>query len=479
MLFNSLLFPFFFFVVYGLYLVLNHRRQNLLLLAASYVFYAAWDWRFLSLLALSTIVDFHCGRKIDSASPSAAPQNQRRHYLILSLFTNLSLLATFKYYDFFVSNLQDLLRTIGVDSNLETLQIVVPVGISFYTFQTLSYSLDIYRRRISSVDRISDFALFVAFFPQLVAGPIERARTLLPQLMEPRRITVEDLRMGCWLVLFGYFMKVYVADNLAFAVDYTYSKEGHVPSAEVLSATYAFAFQIFGDFAGYSSIAIGISRLMGIRLMTNFRFPYFVTNPQEFWKHWHISLSTWLRDYLYISLGGNKNGTFATYRNLFVTMFLGGIWHGAAWNFVLWGIYQGGILIVHRLAHGRLMFLSIGSAPIRWLVNLVLVVFMFHVTCYGWLLFRARSGQQIIDLSTSLVLEWPRFADPVPLYNLKSLLVFAGPLVIIQLFGLARGDDAIITRLPKWALAAIYTLMIGLTVLFGEFGSNEFIYFQF
>jgi D-alanyl-lipoteichoic acid acyltransferase DltB (MBOAT superfamily) len=474
LLFNSVIFVAFFAVVYGLYRSLPHRAQNLMLLVASYVFYGSWDWRFLSLIWISTIVDFFCGRAIyDSAGTRA-----RRGYLALSVVTNLALLGFFKYCNFFSENLQALAGLFGLTLDRLTLEVILPVGISFYTFQTLSYSIDIYRGELKPERRFLDFALFVAFFPQLVAGPIERARRLLPQIREPRRILAADVESGLWFVFWGFFLKIFVADNLAPIVNVTFRDAATVEGAQVLVAVYAFAFQIFGDFAGYSSIAIGIGKLMGFHLMTNFRFPYFVTNPRDFWRNWHISLSTWLRDYLYIPLGGSRGSRFMIYRNLFLTMLLGGLWHGAAWTFVLWGAYQGAILMIHRVATRHAATEPVVGGPLAWTIRALRILFMFQVTCLGWLIFRAESMTQLGRLLNAV------FTDLGPpsratVYYAAQLFFYTWLMVLVQLLQRWSRDKRGLLRLPGWIRVPVAVAMFYSLLVWGAFGGQEFIYFQF
>src|SRR5262245_51261306 len=344
MVFNSLHFIWFFVVVYGAYRLLPHRAQNWLLLAASYYFYAAWDWRFLGLLLGSTIVDYSCALALARTEVPV----RRRLLLCLSLGFNLTMLGFFKYFNFFADNLHIVFGALGWNLDFVTLRVLLPVGISFYTFVTMSYVIDVYRREIPPTRDLVDFAVFVAFFPHLVAGPILRASRLLSQIDAPRVITRDQVRDGLWLITWGYFQKIFVADHLAGVVNGVFDPAAHPPGINVLLGTYAFAFQIYGDFAGYSNIARGTSKLMGIELVENFRFPYLVRTPQAFWRNWHISLSTWLRDYLYIPLGGNRGSAWQTNRNLLLTMVLGGLWHGAAWTFVLWGLYHGLLLVAFR-----------------------------------------------------------------------------------------------------------------------------------
>lgn len=359
MLFNSYTFLAFYAVVYLSYLLIRHRRaQNLLLLAASYVFYAAWDPRFLSLILLSTLVDYVAAIRIESLSHVDAvsssrgrmpPGRSRLCWLLASLVTNLGVLAAFKYLGFASESLGEILGWVGLQASFPLMQIILPVGISFYTFQTLSYTIDVYRRRIPAERDLFDFALFVAFFPQLVAGPIERAAHFLPQIKRARQIRRTDLGIGLQFVLVGYFAKVVVADSVAPIVDQVFANPQRYSGAVVWSGAVGFAAQIYGDFLGYSLIARGISRWMGFRLVSNFRQPYLATSPRDFWHRWHRSLSFWLRRYVYFELGGSRCGALATYRNLLVTMVLGGLWHGAAWSFVLWGLYHGMLLVIEHV----------------------------------------------------------------------------------------------------------------------------------
>ncbi len=470
MVFNSLVFLAFFAIVYALYAGLPHRAQNRMLLLASYVFYGSWDWRFLSLILASTALDYVCALRIeDSATPRG-----RRFWLGASIAGNLGILGFFKYWGFFTENLRALLAWLGVDASIPVLNVILPVGISFYTFQTMSYTLDVYRGEMSAHRGFLDFALYVSFFPQLVAGPIERARRLLPQVLTPRRISRERSIEGLWLVLWGYFLKCFVADNLAPIADGVFSENPPAHAGMVLAGLYAFAFQIFGDFAGYSAIAIGVAKTMGFELMTNFRQPYLVTNPREFWQHWHISLSTFLRDYLYVPLGGSRGSALATARNLSVTMLLGGLWHGAAWNFVAWGAYHGGLLAIHRLWK-RLR----GARPAPGaVVHAVQIVAMFHLTCLGWLLFRATSLGQAADLlGTLLSGPWQMSREAARAFS--EVAFFAAPVVLVQGLERLRDDVPVFVRLPEPVRVATAVLLVEALLVWGAFGGKEFIYFQF
>jgi D-alanyl-lipoteichoic acid acyltransferase DltB (MBOAT superfamily) len=473
MVFNSLHFLWFFVVVYALYRVLPHRAQNWLLLVASYYFYAAWDWRFLGLLLASTMVDYSCARLIERTSEV----RRRRWLLVLSLAFNLTLLGFFKYFNFFADNLHTVFGALGWRLDFVTLRVLLPVGISFYTFVTMSYVIDVYRREIPATRNLVDFAVFVAYFPHLVAGPILRASRLLPQIHNPRTITSDQMRDGAWLVAWGFLQKVFVADNLAGVADAVFQPGTHHSGINVLVGVYAFAFQIYGDFAGYSNIARGISKLMGIELLENFRFPYFVRTPQEFWRNWHISLSTWLRDYLYIPLGGNRGTWWQTDRNLLITMVLGGLWHGAAWTFMLWGVYHGVLLIAYRSAARTAVVREwlLGPSPLARVAGWAV---MFHFTCYGWLIFRARSVSELRNLTGSLLFDFaPSSVDIQGL--LGPLLLYTTPLLVVHACEAYFDDVLVVRRLPIGVRYSVYAATFYLTMLFGNFGGSDFIYFQF
>jgi D-alanyl-lipoteichoic acid acyltransferase DltB (MBOAT superfamily) len=473
MLFNSFIFWAFFALVFSLYWKASHRWQNLLLLAASYVFYGYWDWRFLFLLAASTTVDFFAGLGLGRAKRPGI----RRLYLTLSVLTNLGALGFFKYYDFFATEFARLLQSIGFQADVRLLGIILPVGISFYTFQSLSYTIDVYRRKVQPIHQLTDFALYVSFFPQLVAGPIERASRLLPQVQSIRRFDVRAASEGLILISCGLFKKLIVADNLAAIVNRAYSlPPADVSAPEILVGTYAFAFQIYADFSGYSDIARGLAKLLGFELMVNFKHPYVATNPAEFWHRWHISLSTWLRDYLYIPLGGSRSGPLMTYRNLLLTMLLGGLWHGAAWNFVLWGAFHGLLLSIHRLWDRRTS--GDGRTPHpNALIRGLKIIGMFHVTCYGWLLFRAQSLDQVVDMTRQLFVNWDALPVVTPLLMLTVL--FALPVIIGHMFEVRseKLDRLLSKRL--WPLPLFHTAVIVTLIIFGSQFSHVFIYFQF
>ena len=472
MLFNSLGFAFFLASVLGAYALLQRRGQNRLLLIASYVFYGLWDPRFLGLILLSTVVDYAVALRIHTT-----PEPRRRkRWLLLSLGTNLGILGLFKYLGFFAEGLTALAGVAGFELEPWALDVVLPVGISFYTFQTLSYTIDVYRGSLEPTRGFLDFALFVAFFPQLVAGPIERASRLLPQVLGERRVTWEGVGSGSWLVLWGTFKKAVIADNLAPLVDAVYAPDAFATAGEIWVATLAFAVQIYCDFSGYTDVARGVARLLGFELMLNFNLPYLATSPADFWRRWHISLSTWLRDYLYVPLGGNRGGRARTYRNLLLTMLLGGLWHGAAWTFVLWGAYHGVLLMVHRAARPWLERLAPQGRAANALWWGLRVAVMFQLTLFGWLLFRAESWAVLERLATSAVDRpgWGGAGDWV-----RPLVILCLPLVVMQVWQAWRKDLEVVLRAPLVARAGIYAGLFLLLVAMGEDFGTPFLYFQF
>ncbi|HTL48638.1 MAG TPA: MBOAT family protein [Verrucomicrobiae bacterium] len=466
MLFNSSVFAVFFLLVYTLYLLLrkNLKAQNFLLAVSSAVFYGWWDWRFLALMYFTVTVDYVMARAI-AGSPE---EGKRKLFLAASVGLNLLVLGVFKYFNFFLGSLSKAAHAFGASLNFPFFQIVLPVGISFYTFQSISYVVDVYRKDIEASKSFLDFAAFVTFFPQLVAGPIERASHLLPQMQRPRALRLESFYEGSYLIFIGLFKKVYVADNLAHLVDRTFSGPPY-GSATVILSLYAFAFQIYCDFSGYSDIARGLGKCMGFDIMQNFNLPYFSWNPREFWSRWHISLSTWLRDYLYIPLGGNRKGTFRTCRNLALTMLLGGLWHGARGTFVIWGAYHAFLLIAHRLASGRMPKLP----------DAVKALVFFHLVCLGWLFFRANSIGQIGQMLAALVSSPPDFFAYGPRLVLAETAAFTALLFAMEAFQNAKKDPLAVFHMPLVPRALLYTFIFYSLATFGVTGGKEFIYFRF
>jgi len=470
MLFNSYIFWVFFAVVIVAYRRCNLHWQNRMLLVASYVFYGTWNWRFLFLLAGTTLMDYFVGLGI-FAAPA---QRRKKGYLLISVCANLLLLGFFKYYGFFSHELMGALGNIGIHASLPVLNVVLPVGISFYTFQELSYTIDVYRGRTTPVRNLLDFGLYVSFFPQLVAGPIERSDHLIPQLLRARRREPDDFSTGLYLALAGLFRKVVIADNMAAVANAVFSrKTDQLSGAECLMGLYAFSLQIYGDFSGYSSIAQGIARWMGIRLMDNFRMPYLAVSPSDFWHRWHISLSTWLRDYLYIPLGGNRGGEWKTYRNLMLTMAIGGLWHGANWTFISWGVYHGLLLCLWRpFERGK----PKEGAP-NPLIRLLKMAVMFHLVCIGWLMFRAESMTQAWDFLARIATDF-RWT-PAAGYMLGLMVFLAGPLLLYEIWMERRKDLLALVNVHWLARGLAYSYLTWMLLVFPAEAAHEFIYFQF
>jgi alginate O-acetyltransferase complex protein AlgI len=466
MLFNSFDFVLFLPAVFLLYwLAGNLRLQNALLVVASYVFYGWWDWRFLGLIFFSSLVDFLVGRGLGRTD---VPRH-RKALLWTSVGVNLGLLGFFKYYNFFLDSFAGAFSFFGYTLQARGLDIVLPVGISFYTFQTLSYSIDVYRRRLEPTRDAVAFFAFVSFFPQLVAGPIERASHLLPQFAAPRRFLYKNVAAGAKLVLWGFFLKLVVADRAALYVNAIYN---HVPQHDGLSfmaATVLFAFQIYGDFAGYSLIAIGTARFFDIDIMTNFNRPYFAASIREFWSRWHISLSTWFRDYLYIPLGGNRVARPRWLFNLFVTFLVSGLWHGASWTFVAWGALNGLYMIAEALFF-------------RKIPRLLSIAFTFVLVNIAWVFFRADTLPEAFHILRTMALHPGRLyigtGDDVtaPAYAALAVALLLFVEVRREFFAgrfrITQHPNAFV-RLGAYALLAFVILYIGV------FGESQFIYFQF
>jgi D-alanyl-lipoteichoic acid acyltransferase DltB (MBOAT superfamily) len=472
-LFNSYTFLVFFAIVYLCYLATQRsvRLQNALLLVASYVFYGAWDWRFLGLILLSTAVDFIAASRIEDASTST----ERRTWLTVSVIANLGVLAFFKYLDFALDSFRELAGLVGLEISQRSLGIILPVGISFYTFQTLAYTIDVYRRRIPACRDPLGFALFVAFFPQLVAGPIERATHLLPQMLRPRTIRRVDMAIGLQFVVVGYFLKVVLADSVGPLVDQYYANPQRYAGSIAWIANLGFAVQIYGDFAGYTLIARGTSRWMGFRLMSNFRQPYLAISPRDFWSRWHRTLSLWLRRYLYFELGGSRFGFRKTCRNLMLTMLLGGLWHGASWNFVLWGLFHGSILVIEHAWRAR-SSRAAETGDVGLGRRCLQTVGMFVLTLFGWTLFRAESAAQIGQVLASMFstpfmdVRTMAFAQPIAL-SLALILV-------LDVWQERSGSELVLLRAPRGVRVTIYTMML-LSVIAVGFRPVTFLYFQF
>lgn len=465
MLFNSLIFLQFFglFVLCYITFGTGVRQRNLILLIASYVFYGWWDARFLLLLLVSSGVDFFVGLKLgDHEDPRL-----RKRWVTVSMVSNLGILGFFKYFNFFHDSLSGFLNSLGMQADPFTLQVILPVGISFYTFQSMSYSIDIYRGKLKPTRDWMQFFVYVAFFPQLVAGPIERASSLLSQFNEKRKVNPVWIREGTWLVIWGFFKKVVLADNFSPLVEMAYHPD-QTSGPVIFLGTLAFALQIYCDFSGYTDIARGLSRWLGFDLRLNFNLPYFACDLREFWQRWHISLSTWLRDYLYIPLGGNRGSRAKTIRNLMITLLLGGLWHGAEWLFVVWGLWHGFGLVCLLLWQQHRYY--------RQLPSIVGWAGTFAWILYGWLLFRATSMEEAARMTMNLA------NGQVPFWFthfVHALLVFSVPLIGMQAWQAYKKDLMFPLKWRAWNLYALEGGMLYLIVLFWQKEGSPFIYFQF
>ena len=470
MLFNSIEYLIFLPIVFIIYWLLknSYKNQNILLLISSYVFYGWWDYRFLSLIIFSSFLDYFVGQKIEEA----IGEKRKKRWLLVSLCSNLGLLGVFKYYNFFADSFASTMSTIGWEVNDLTLNIILPVGISFYTFQTLSYSIDIYRNQIKASRDIVGFFTFVSLFPQLVAGPIERASNLIPQIEKKRDLNVTLLKTGVFQIFIGLFRKVAIADNLGVYVDSVYGNYEIHNSSTLVVATVFYAFQIYFDFSGYSDIAIGSAKLFGFNFNRNFNFPYFSRTLTEFWRRWHMSLSFWLRDYLYISLGGNRKGIAITYRNLLLTMLIGGLWHGSSWNFVIWGGIHGLFLSLEKYTFSALKIKTFNAFG---------YIYTFVVVLISWIFFRApdlKSAASITYDFFNFNNYGSLFIGDINAFVNALLLLSVGILIDLKIF---RSDVTLEdygVRFSSLKLSIIVSVIILMLCLFYSTAEN-FIYFQF
>lgn len=480
MLFNTLEFLFFFPMVLAAYYLIPHRYRWILLLIASYYFYMCWNYRYIILIAASTLIDYFA-----ALGMGRTPQKPiRRLLLITSLTANLGMLFFFKYFDFFTGSVNSLFAEFNIFYNMPGFDVLLPVGISFYTFQTLSYTIDVYNGKRPPEKHLGVFAVYVSYFPQLVAGPIERSTTLMPQFFEKHKLKYQNIRDGLMLMTWGLFKKVVIADRLAEYVNQVYNNPTDFGGGQSIIATLFFSIQIYCDFSGYSDIAIGLSRMMGIKLMTNFRRPYFAANIREFWQRWHISLSTWFRDYVYIPLGGNRTVKWRWYYNLFITFTVSGLWHGANWTFIIWGAL-----------HGIYLLVAIETGPLRKKLNSLLrldqnpavfktlqVLTTFVLVYISWIFFRANSitdaGLIIKNMFNPAYIQAPLNLFHFPI-DMALSWIFIGLLIIVDFsqenWSLTQ-RLARTTRAGKWAL---YTLLTGTIILLGKFEQVDFLYFQF
>ena len=476
MSFNSLEFLVFLVIVFLVYWKLNHKSQNIFLVVASYVFYGWWDWRFLFLLLASTFIDFFVGLAINVTES----QSRRRVFLIASILANLGILGFFKYYDFFVTSLQQALASIGLQtSSLTTLGIILPVGISFYTFQTMSYAIEIYQKKIQPTRSFLEFMGFVSFFPQLVAGPIERASNLLGQFKENRVFNYHLAIDGCRQMLWGFFKKIVIADNLAGIVDNIYGSAFSVSGWQLALATFFFAFQVYCDFSGYSDIALGTARLFGFHLTRNFNFPYFSKNIIQFWQRWHITLSSWLKDFVFMPLSrwGRHQLTLVRYaRNIVITFALSGLWHGANWTFVFWGVLHGLYAVPYAILKTRTRYQKTEETK-SGLKDIHQILFTFLLVLVGWVFFRAENITQAFYVFKKIFLDLPNLPSLSELYPKRLLLI--GAFILVEWFQRNKEHALRLDNFPKWGRLSIYYFIIILILSLGNFNYIPFIYFQF
>jgi alginate O-acetyltransferase complex protein AlgI len=478
-LFNSFEFLLFLPIVFTLYwFVFNKslRLQNLLLLVASYFFYGWWSWKFMLLLALSTFLDYMYGFYV--ASPN---RKKAKAFLWLSIINNLGILGIFKYYNFFANQFQHGLELLGLHINPVLIHIALPIGISFYTFHGMSYVFDIYRGKQKPVSNFEDYAVFVSFFPLLVAGPIERAGHLLPQVQNSRFFSYAQAVEGCRLMLWGMFKKVVIADNLAVTVDTIFNNYKDHNGISLILGAIAFSFQIYGDFSGYSDIALGTAKLFGFELLSNFKYPYFSRDIAEFWRRWHISLSSWFRDYLYIPLGGSRLGKLKAVRNTFFIFLVSGFWHGASWNFIVWGgIHACGFLPLLLLNRNRINVSDVVAQNRKYptFKELCQMVATFGFVTFAWIFFRAHGMAQAIGYLKQIFVSIYQHPEQIlSLPSGKGVFIYIIPIIVVDWW--LRRNERILKR-PVLRLF-IYSLMT-LTIIYYLFSKDEsssFIYFQF
>jgi len=473
MLFNSYIFVGFFLGIYLFYLLLRkqYKAQNILLLIGSYAFYAYFDWRLLSILIGCTLINYFLAIVIQGSSSIG----RRKLLLAMSLVANLSMLGFFKYFNFFADNVVHFLNLVGLHPGEVTLKILLPLGISYYSFMALGYMIDVYRKKLPATRNLLNFALFMSFFPYIASGPIGRAPDLLPQFASPRKINVQHIDTGILLVVWGYFQKMVIADNLGILADRIFNGYTQYQGLDVVIGILAFTVQIYCDFSGYTDIARGIAKLMGFDLMVNFRLPYFALNPRDFWLRWHISLSSWLRDYLYIPLGGDRMGQGRTYLNLGLTMVLCGLWHGAAWTYIIWGAYHGLALIMHRLFERSRALKARWVGKLRGVLVPLQMAGMFAVVAFGWLIFRCTSLDQL-----SYMIRHAGLRLSANSLNFGyDLFFFSLPLILVSLYQYFSGNLLAIQKLNPWIRIPIYSFFMVGIIVFGVRQSMEFIYFRF
>lgn len=473
MLFNSIQFLIFFVVITAAYFSIPHRFRWFLLLGASCVFYAAFIPVYILILFGTIIIDYIAGIQIEQADGK-----RRKAFLIISIVANVGVLAVFKYYNFFIDNVNYVLQQLHITANgLAYLSIALPIGLSFHTFQAMSYTIEVYRGSVPAERHFGIYALYVMFYPQLVAGPIERPQAIIHQFYEEKEFDFERVVVGLERILWGLFKKVVVSDLLSIYVNSIYNNYQSNTGFTLLVATYAFAFQIYCDFSGYSDIALGTAQVMGFDLMENFNLPYFSKSITEFWRRWHISLSSWLRDYLYISLGGNRKGVFNTYRNLMLTMLLGGLWHGASWNFVIWGFLNGTYLSVEKWLGIEVK----GSAQYSLPRKIIRIFLTFNLVCLTWIFFRASSFKQAIYIIKNIFNSerfWNLRIQDTGIFS--SMMLGLVLLLVFEYTYLRKHRIADITPDKGWYKPMLFSIVLLFAIIgFGVSGNDQFIYFQF
>jgi len=522
MIFNSLIFLVFIGIFLPIYFGLKGKSRLIFTLLASYFFYGWWDWRFLSLIVFSTGVDYVIGLKLGQTEK----KQQRKQLLIASMVVNLGFLGFFKYFNFFIDSFKDLMHQIGFFANFDTLNIILPVGISFYTFQSMSYTIDVFRKQIPVEKDFLKFATYISFFPQLVAGPIVRAKDFLPQFSRKIQFNWDRFILGLAQILLGFFKKVAIADSIAEFVDLCFQNPDKFSTSHLLVGVIMYSFQIYADFSGYSDIAIGLARIMGFDFPKNFRTPYFSKSFSEFWTRWHISLSEWLRDYLYIPLGGNRGGSFGSYffillfmglagfmtgskwiigisilisvfgfffmktnnqnqktafnyMNLMVTMLLGGLWHGSNWTFVFWGFLHGFYLILQRLLGSPIgNFLDAIKIP-KVIQTGLSILIVYSLTCFAWIFFRAPDFENAIQYINGIVaMNDFRLGSIVNKFWVIKGTLLIGGLLVVELLDIKYNLSQLLIKNTYFRVASL-AILLWVIAFFGTFGSNSFIYFQF
>ena len=488
MLFNSLQFVIFFPIVIILYFLTPYKKRWILLLIASYYFYMCWKVDYILLIIISTLIDYICSNKMSQIKEKV----KRKKWLLFSIFSNIGILFGFKYFNFFSENIQTLFNNYNVFYEIPLFNVLLPVGISFYTFQTLSYTIDVYNNKTPAQRHLGVFAVYVSFFPQLVAGPIERSNHLLPQFFRQHDFSYIRIKAGLQKMLWGFFKKIVIADNLAILVDGVYNNVDNYSGLTLIVATIFFTFQIYCDFSGYSDIAIGTAKVMGFELRENFKRPYFSKSIREFWQRWHITLSTWFRDYLYIPLGGNRTIKWRWYYNIFITFLVSGLWHGANWTFVIWGALHGTYLIIAlALTNPKKQFSSLIQKQSKSFNKLLDVTITFILVAFAWIFFRANNLDDAIYIISNLSVNYNEILNLSELrMQFRGIGLFQEDLIkcfllILALFLYSSYERSgnvweKLQEKPKWIRWSIYYILVYSILFIAPHSNvNNFIYFQF